>query len=171
MAKNIFRDKFSWKNVLKGVGIFAGGIILVAIIAFGVYEIRISSRDKRLSEMEATLKVIQDRLFQRQNAGIYGGKTPAETIYLYYEFLESRLFGVIGTYFIPEKRAEEYRRYDGVSEKEILAFVEELRAAEILARTADPKTPVFTMDSPVDLKLVKMENGVWEFEYINRKLE
>ena len=171
MGINAVEDKFSWKNVLKGVGIFAGGIILVAIIAFGVYEIRISSRDKRLSEMEATLKVIQDRLFQRQNAGIYGGKTPAETIYLYYEFLESRLFGVIGTYFIPEKSAEEFKRYDGVSEKEILTFVEELRAAEILARTADPKTPVFTMDSPVDLKLVKMENGVWEFEYINRKLE
>ncbi len=171
MVKNMSRDKFSWKNVLKGVGIFAGGIILVAVIAFGVYEIQTGSRDKRLSEMETTLKIIQDRLFEKQNAGIYGGKTPAETIYLYYEFLESRLFGVIGTYFIPEKRAEEFKRYDGVSEKEILAFVEELRAAEILARTADPNASIFTMDSPVELKLVKMENGVWEFEYINRKLK
>ncbi|KKT85582.1 MAG: hypothetical protein UW85_C0018G0009 [Parcubacteria group bacterium GW2011_GWA1_Parcubacteria_45_10] len=171
MRKGISRNKFSWKNVLKGVGIFAGGVILVAIIAFGVYEARVSSRDERLSEMETTLKLIQDRLFEKQNAGIYGGKTPAETIYLYYEFLESRLFGVISTYFVPEKRAEEFKRYDGVSEKEILEFVEELRAAEVLARSADVNVSEFKMTSPVDLGLKKMANGVWEFEYINRKLK
>lgn len=73
--------------------------------------------------------------------------------------------------FIPEKRAEEYKRYDGVSEKEILTFVEELRAAEILARTVDSNASVFTMDSPIKLKLIRMENGTWEFEFIYRKLK
>jgi len=171
MKKSISRNKFSWKNVLKGVGILFGAIVFVGAVAYGVYEIQSGYRDAQLDEMKLVLKDVQRRLYERQSAGIFGGKTPAETIYLYYEFLESRDFPVLSTYFIPERRAAELARFDGVSEKEILAFVEELRAAEVLARGADVNVSEFKMTSPVNLGLKKMANGIWEFEYINRKLK
>lgn len=163
--------ELSLLNIAKGVVVSMVALALIAGIAYGVYAIQINSRDKRLAEMEQTLKVIQERLYARQSEGIYGGKTPAGTIYLYYEFLESRDFPVLSTYFIPEKRAVELSRYDGVSEKEILAFVEELRAAEILARKADSSAKTYKMTSPVNMELKKMPNDVWEFVSINRKLK
>lgn len=171
MKKYNRAGNISWVNISKGVAISIGILAIVAGIIFAVFAYRANQREERLEEMKVILKDIQRRVYERQNAGFFGGKTPAETIYLYYEFLESRDFPLLSTYFVPEKRTEELSRFAGVSEREILAFVEELRAAELLARTADPRATTFTMDSPVNLGMKRMENGVWEFEYINREFK
>lgn len=163
--------KFSFAFVFWCVGAFCAIVVLISMVWATVIWQKQMAQDKQLAAAQATLMLVQKNRYEKQNAGIFGGKTPAETIYLYYEFLESRFFPVLSTYFIPEKRQAELTRFDGVSEKEILAFVEELRAAEVLAKKADPKESPYVMTSPVKMKLLKMENGVWEFQYMDRQLK
>lgn len=163
--------EISFPRVFKIVGVICGVALLISLVWTAIIWQKQTSQAKQLAQVQANLAESQKRLYERQSAGIFGGKTPAETIYLYYEFLESRDFPVLSTYFVPEKRVAELSRFDGVSEKEILAFVEELRASEVLAKKAERDVSTYSASFPVEMGLKKMENGVWEFEYIYRKLK
>lgn len=163
------QTKISFPRVFKIVGVICGIALLVSLTWVVVIWQEQNAQANRSAQLEGDLVIVRQRLYDRQSAGIYGGKTPAETIYLYYEFLESRVFPVLSTYFVPEKRAAELSRFDGVSEKEILVFVEELRAAEAIAKKANPTKSPYIMTTPLKMELQKMDNGVWEFVYINRK--
>lgn len=162
-------NKFSFSFIFWCVGIFCAIVALISLLWITVIWQRQRARTRQLTDIQVTLALAQKNLYAKQNAGIFGGKTPAETIYLYYEFLEARFFPILSTYFVPEKRQAELTRFDGVSEEEILALVEELRAAEILARKADLQKNSYVITSPLKIKLLKMENGAWEFEYIKRE--
>jgi hypothetical protein len=164
-------NKLSFVNVFIGVGVYCAVMALAYMIWMAVIWQKQNSQAKTLARIETTLELVRQKTYEKQNAGIFGGKTPAETIYLYYEFLESRTTILLSTYFIPEKRQVEQNRFDGVSEKNILQFVEKLRAAEAVAKKDNPSKSPYIMTSPVEMKLQKMSNGVWEFEYINYDLK
>lgn len=163
--------KISFPRIFKIVGVICGIALLVFLTWMAVIWQKQNAQANQLAKLESDLVIVRQMLYDRQNAGIYGGTTPAGTIYLYYEFLESRVFPVLSTYFIPENRQAELTRFDGVSEKEILAFVEELRSAEAAAKKASPTKSPYIMTTPLKMELQKMENGVWEFTYIDRKLK
>lgn len=161
--------KISFSRIFKIVGVICGVALLVSLVWAGIIWQKQSSQAKLLAQMQADLAEAKVRLYAKQNAGIFGGKTSAETIYLYYEFLQSRFFLVLSTYFIPEKRQAETTRFDGVSEKQILAFVEELRSAEAIAKKASPTKSPYIMTTPLKMELQKMDNGLWEFVYIEKQ--
>lgn len=164
-------SKLSLMNVFIGVGVYCVVIALMYLIWAAVIWQNSNAQSQNLARMQTVLALVRQRAYEKQSAGLFGGKTPAETIYFYYEFLESRALPLLSTYFIPEKRAAELNRFDGVSENSILQFVGKLRLAESIVQKENPSKSPYTMTSPVEMKLQKMKNGVWEFEYINYDLK
>lgn len=161
----------SLRNIIIGVGYGCGIMVLVYFTWAAIIWQGNNARAQTLAQIQTALVLTRQRVYQKQNAGIFGGETPAATIYLYYEFLESRDFILLSTYFVPDKRKAELSRFNDVTDNAILQFVKKLKAAEETAKKDNPSKSPYIINSPIKMEMQKMDNGVWEFVYINYDLK
>ncbi len=125
-------------------------------------------------ELLAKLKVVEDMAYIRNTKANYGADTPAGTIYMYYEFLESQQYPLASTFFTRETRMAHLEKLKDISEPNMRKFVEVLRVSEKEYKGIRPEGDSFKISNPIDMEFRKVPgyegSPVWQFESIDYKL-
>lgn len=170
--KNINKINLKWVLGAFFVTACAYLVILGSVfIYFSYVEMRISSEQEKLS---AKLKNVENLAYVRNNKENYGADTPAGTIYMYYEFLESQQYPLASTFFTRETRMAHLEKLRDISEPNMRKFVEVLRISEKESMGISPEGDTFKLSTPINIEFKKVPgyagSPVWQIESMDYKL-
>lgn len=120
-----------------------------------------------MAQQQAQLAQVMEQIYQMRNEQDLGGVTPQETLYQYTESVEVGFYKIPSTYFVRSARAQEVGRFDGVSRDKVWQFVLLMKQEIVAAADLKPTGDTAIITSPLNVKLQKASNGVWQIVSID----
>lgn len=147
-------------------------LILGTVFVYFSYTEMKASAD--YAKLLSKLKNVENLAYIRNNKDNYGADTPAGTIYMYYEFLESQQYPLASTFFTRETRMAHLEKLKDISEPNMRKFVEVLRISEKESMGIRPAGDSFKLSNPIDIEFKKVPgytgSPVWQIESMDYKL-
>jgi len=172
MLKNI--KKINFKLILSSAFWTACVYLFLLGGVFVYFSYLEASNNRKHDELIQKLRNVENLAFARNMKDNYGGRTPAEAIYMYYEFLESQQYPLASTIFTKQSRGAHLAILKDISEPAMRRFVDVLKVSEKKAQEAEPSGKTVEINEPIKivLRLVDGYEGlpVWQIESIDYRL-
>lgn len=172
MIKHIKKINFKW--ILVATFWTASAYLLILSGVFVYFSYLEVKNNRTHDDLVQKLRNVENLAFIRNSRDNYGGQTPGEAIYMYYEFLESQQYPLASTIFTKETRGAHLSLLKDISEPAMRRFVEVLRLSEKEAQAAKIEDGRVEIDSPIKIVLKSVDGyagaPVWQIESIDYRL-
>jgi hypothetical protein len=170
--KNINKINLKW--VLGAFFVTACAYLVILGVVFIYFSYTEIKNNNDHAKLLLKLKNVETLAYVRNNRDNYGADTPAGTIYMYYEFLESQQYPLASTFFTRETRMAHLEQLKDISEPNMRKFVEVLRIVEKESMGIRPEGDSFKLSSPINVEFKKVPGyagaPVWQIESMDYRL-
>jgi len=160
--EGFFRKKGYKKFLIGFLGIF------VLALAF-VYGAPVFSRWYRYwqdDQFQKKVERVRREDYERVMADTFGGKTPQETLSMYIEAVEKKDYELASKYFVEDKRGEELKSFDGVTDEKLKDYVSILKEGLRSEGGYSADKDLYFIETPVYFKFIFYPNGIWKIAEI-----